>query len=90
MLKNSEIKVSVCVTVCGTQKYLADCLKSIADQQFEDFEVVIVEDEDDSKQKKALEKLTQKILKEFQKLQYQIALFFEFFFKACRLNQVAH
>ena len=67
MLKNSEIKVSVCVPVCGTQKYLADCLKSIADQQFEDFEVVIVEDEDDSKQKKALEKLTQKILKEFKK-----------------------
>ncbi len=59
--------MSVCVPVCGTQKYLAGCLKSIADQQFEDFEVVIVEDENDSSQKKALEKLTQKILKEFKK-----------------------
>lgn len=67
MLKTSGIKVSVCVPVCGTQKYLAGCLKSIADQQFEDFEVVIVEDENDSSQKKALEKLTQKILKEFKK-----------------------
>lgn len=26
----------------------------------------------------------------FQKLQYQIALFFEFFFKACRLSLAAH
>lgn len=68
MLKNNEIKVSVCVPVCGTQEYLVDCLKSIGDQQFEDFEVVIVEDEIDNPQKKALEKLTQKILKEFKKL----------------------
>ncbi len=67
MLKTSEINVSVCIPVCGTQKYLENCLKSIAGQQFEYFEVVIVEDENDNFQKKELEKSTQKILKEFKK-----------------------
>ncbi len=67
MLKNNEIKVSLCVPVCNTAEYLDFCLKSIAAQDFEDFEVIIVEDENDNCQKKVLEKSVQKIIKEFKK-----------------------
>ncbi|MGV2336614.1 MAG UNVERIFIED_CONTAM: glycosyltransferase [Planctomycetaceae bacterium] len=40
----SEIPISVLVTVYNRQRYLAECLQSILDSTFSQFEVVVVDD----------------------------------------------
>ena len=42
-----ERKVSVCVPVFRSESYLGDCLKSLGEQTFNDFEVIIVNDGSD-------------------------------------------
>lgn len=42
--KKDKIRVSVCVPVCGTEGVLAGCLESIAAQNFEGLEIVVVDD----------------------------------------------
>ena len=44
MFKKAKIRVSVCIPVCGTEKYLADCLESVALQDFEGVEIIVVDD----------------------------------------------
>ncbi len=66
-MKNLSVKVSVCVPVCGTKDFLADCLAGIAGQDFDGIQIVVVEDENDGLEKKQNEKCVQKILKAFKK-----------------------
>mgnify|MGYP002672114938 CR=1 FL=1 len=44
MFKKAKIKVSVCIPVCGTEKYLAACLESVALQDFDGLEIIVVDD----------------------------------------------
>ena len=44
MFKKAKIKVSVCIPVCGTEKYLAACLESVALQDFDWLEIIVVDD----------------------------------------------
>lgn len=44
MFKKTQPKVSVCIPVCGTEKYLAECLESVAAQDFDGTEILIVDD----------------------------------------------
>lgn len=44
MFKKAKIKVSVCIPVCGTQRYLTACLKSVALQDFDGLEIIVVDD----------------------------------------------
>lgn len=60
MFKKPQPKVSVCIPVCGTEKYLAECLESVAAQDFYGTEILIVDDSG-----KAGE--AEKIAKEFRK-----------------------
>ena len=50
------MKVSVIVPVYNVQDYIEDCLQSLADQSYKDFEVVIVEDCSTDNSKKLVEK----------------------------------
>ena len=64
LFKKKSIKISVCVPVCGTQKFLSACLESICSQSFCGFEVIVVDDEGIERLKE--KKLnTRQILKEF-------------------------
>ena len=38
------VKVSVCIPVFGTERYLRDCLKSVSEQSFTDYEIILVND----------------------------------------------
>ncbi len=42
--KKKQIRVSVCVPVCGTEGVLTRCLESLAAQNFEGLEIVVVDD----------------------------------------------
>lgn len=44
MFASSKPKVSVCIPVCGTERYLDSCLESVAAQDFEAIEIIVVDD----------------------------------------------
>lgn len=44
MFSKKSSDISICIPVCGTEKYLGDCLESIASQDFDGIEIIIVDD----------------------------------------------
>ena len=70
MLKNGEKqlpKVSICIPVCKTEKYLNSCLESIANQDFKNIEIIIVDDNDKSYFESLKSESSLKIVKNFKK-----------------------
>lgn len=43
-MKNQKVKFSIIVPVCKTEQYLEQCLQSIKNQDFEDFECIVIND----------------------------------------------
>ncbi len=62
---NQNPKISVCIPVFRSEATLEECLKSVAEQTFRDFEVVIADDASDGKDKNG--RSAKKIVKEFSK-----------------------
>lgn len=44
MFRKSTPKISICIPVCGTEKFLPECIESISSQDFEGIEIVVVDD----------------------------------------------
>ncbi len=68
--------ISVCIPVFRSEKTLESCLKSVCAQKFRDFEVVIVDDASDGKDKNG--KTAKKIVKDFSKQMKKNGVFVEF------------
>ncbi|WP_407428867.1 glycosyltransferase family 2 protein [Treponema sp.] len=58
-------KISVCIPVFRTEKWLAECLQSIASQNFKEIEVLVLSDASDGRDENGL--TAKKIVKKFQK-----------------------
>jgi glycosyltransferase involved in cell wall biosynthesis len=59
------MKVSVVMCVRNVEKYIDNCLKSIINQSFNDFEIIIIDDMSDDKTNNIIEKLNDKRIKCF-------------------------
>ena len=64
-MKNPSPFISVCIPVYQSENYLAQCLRSVLLQDFSDFEVIIVSDASDGKDKEG--RTAKKIIKNVQK-----------------------
>ncbi len=60
-------KISICIPVCKTEKYLNSCLESIATQDFKNIEIIIVDDNDKSYFENLKSESSLKIIKNFKK-----------------------
>ncbi len=58
-------KISVCIPVYRTERFLKECLKSVSEQTFKDIEIVVLSDASDGKDDAGLS--AKKIVKLFQK-----------------------
>lgn len=65
MSKKQAPKVSVCIPVFGTEKFLADCLESVASQNFDGIEVIVTDDSAKKQGKKEID--AEQIVKKFKK-----------------------
>jgi len=61
-----EPSVSIVMTVKNVENYIARCIKSILDQAFNDFEIVIIDDMSNDNTKNIIEKFDDKRIKYFQ------------------------
>ena len=73
------IKVSVLCPVYNSEKYLEDCLNSILNQTFKDFELIIIDDCSTDNSKKIVEKFLKedsriKLIENKENLSYGISL----------------
>ena len=44
MIKDEKIKISIVIPVYNCERYLDNCLNSIINQTYTDFEVIVVDD----------------------------------------------
>ena len=58
-----EPKISLIITYYNLGKYIQDCVSSILNQSYSNFEIIIVNDNSDDKNTKILETITQKKIK---------------------------
>ena len=59
------MKVSVVMCVRNVEKYINGCIRSILNQSFSDFEIVIIDDKSDDRTKSIIEKFSDKRIKCF-------------------------
>ncbi len=59
------INVSILITVRNVEQYIDRCLKSILQQTFTDFEVILIDDLSNDKTKDIIEKFTDKRIRYF-------------------------
>jgi glycosyltransferase involved in cell wall biosynthesis len=64
-LKEAKTCVSVLICVRNVEKYIADCIASILDQTYRDFELIIVDDSSDDNTKKIIEKFKDERIRYF-------------------------
>lgn len=64
-LQELEISVSVLMCVKNVEKYIGNCVKSILNQTFKDFEIVIVDDDSNDKTESIIENFKEKRIRYF-------------------------
>lgn len=64
----NELKTSVSVLICvrNVEKYIGNCLRSILDQTFRDFEIIIIDDNSNDKTKNIIETFKDNRVRYFQ------------------------
>ena len=65
-----EPSVSVVMTVRNVEKYIANCIKSILDQTFNNFEIVIIDDMSNDNTNNIIEKFNDKRIKCFKNMKW--------------------
>lgn len=58
-------KVSVLITIRNVEKYIANCLTSILDQTFQDFEIIVVDDVSNDNTRNIIKKFSDKRIRYF-------------------------
>jgi glycosyltransferase involved in cell wall biosynthesis len=64
-LEEMKPAVSVCICVRNVEKYIGNCIKSILNQNFSNFEIVIIDDSSADRTKEIIEKFDDKRIKYF-------------------------
>ncbi len=85
MKKSSLVKISVCIPVYNTERWLWQCLESIAAQSFKNVEIIVLSDASPGKDDKGL--TAKKIVKKFKK-SYKLPVRFIENYKNCGLIEV--